>query len=314
LFNESSNPQNIPNNANIYNGTITIYNSDNSDVWWIGTYHSDYNNQISIIKDKGSLSSNTSNLIPNILSNGHCVSSNINLTITPIINNNNLSFKYTIPTIALNNIIGTLNNNDIQDITNFTGDLILTSYTEYNIVNATYGIGIPCGGNITEHITLTKNGNNYTASNVYSIEHSLIPYPIIANIANILQIPDLNLNFDYSVVVTLNNSTITYGSNTTPIWSGSINDWSISCLLKGTKIKTPYGFKNIENLKVGDTIISHRGNEVKIIKTNNWYIKWSNNLDPESRVYVLEKNGKKVYLSEYHKYMISNGEKISKKY
>jgi len=79
-----------------------------------------------------------------------------------------------------------------------------------------------------------------------------------------------------------------------------------ACLLKGTKVRTIQGFKNIENIKVGDFIISQLRVPVKVIKTHNWKIKWSNQMHKASKVYVLENYKSKTFLSSYHKYMVDN--------
>jgi hypothetical protein len=79
-----------------------------------------------------------------------------------------------------------------------------------------------------------------------------------------------------------------------------------ACLLKGTKVRTIQGFKNIENIKVGDFIISHLRVPVRVIKTHNWKVKWSNKMHKASKVYVLENYKSKTFLSSYHKLMVDN--------
>jgi len=89
-----------------------------------------------------------------------------------------------------------------------------------------------------------------------------------------------------------------------------INMNPASCLLKGTKIRTKIislnCHKKIEDIKVGDDIISHLKVPVKVIKTNNWKLKWSENITKENKVYVLENNNTKTFLSAYHRFMQNN--------
>ena len=94
-------------------------------------------------------------------------------------------------------------------------------------------------------------------------------------------------------------------------WLGALSNWTISCLLKGTKVKTPFGYINIENLKVGDIVISHLEIPVKIIKKDSWKHVWSNNICKANRVYVIERNSGNTYLSGYHKYININKKKVT---
>ena len=41
------------------------------------------------------------------------------------------------------------------------------------------------------------------------------------------------------------------------------------CFVKGTKIKTKGGYKNIERIKEGDVVLTHRGRYKKVVKTTN---------------------------------------------
>jgi hypothetical protein len=89
-----------------------------------------------------------------------------------------------------------------------------------------------------------------------------------------------------------------------------INMNPASCLLKGTKVRTKIRslncHKKIEDIKVGDDLISHLKAPVKVIKTNNWKLKWSENISKENKVYVLENNDTKTFLSAYHRFMQNN--------
>jgi len=80
----------------------------------------------------------------------------------------------------------------------------------------------------------------------------------------------------------------------------------LSCLLKGTKVRTIEGYKNIENIKVGDYVISDKRVPKKVIKIHNWNIKWKKNILERNRIYIIENYKTKTYLSAYHKFMKDN--------
>jgi len=66
------------------------------------------------------------------------------------------------------------------------------------------------------------------------------------------------------------------------------NDIIASCLLKGTKLLTPDGYRNIEDLKVGDYIVSNLAENISILKIASWTLNWHNNLEIlDSRIYKI---------------------------
>jgi len=139
--------------------------------------------------------------------------------------------------------------------------------------------------------TNTLNTNTYTdtiSSNIISSPYK--PYPYFNfNGTSLLTFKDT-----YDISANISNGSVH--------WIGATS-WQVSCLLKGTKIRTPRGYKNIETLKVGDIVLSHNKKKVKIIKVHKWDIDWNDNMNSASRVYVLENNKNKSYLSAYHKFM-----------
>jgi hypothetical protein len=83
----------------------------------------------------------------------------------------------------------------------------------------------------------------------------------------------------------------------------------INCLLKGTKVKILGGYKLIEDIKVGDFILSHKGQLVQVVKTVSWDIKWSENATNESNtVYKIPAAilgcDEDTYISAYHQILI----------
>lgn len=93
----------------------------------------------------------------------------------------------------------------------------------------------------------------------------------------------------------------------------SINE-NVFCLLEGTEILTPNGSVLIENLKVGDSVITHTGRIVKIIYTNKTNI--SRFMLNKYTVPVIIKKGyynayKDLYLSPGHAILINDVYKCS---
>jgi hypothetical protein len=62
----------------------------------------------------------------------------------------------------------------------------------------------------------------------------------------------------------------------------------VSCLLKGTYILTPNGYKLIETLKSEDNIITHKGTTEKIIKIKKWTVKWNSLQHLDSKMYKID--------------------------
>jgi hypothetical protein len=85
----------------------------------------------------------------------------------------------------------------------------------------------------------------------------------------------------------------------------------VNCLLKGTKVKTPYGFSLIENIKEGDIVLNQHGYLTKVIKTISWGIKWADiDKDESNKVYKIAagKHGcnETVYISHWHQILINS--------
>lgn len=83
----------------------------------------------------------------------------------------------------------------------------------------------------------------------------------------------------------------------------------INCLLKGTKVKILGGYKLIEDIKVGDFILSHKGKLTQVLKTVSWDIKWSETATNESNtVYKIPVGelgcNENTYISAYHQILI----------
>jgi len=81
------------------------------------------------------------------------------------------------------------------------------------------------------------------------------------------------------------------------------------CLLKGTRVKTPRGYVEIEKIKVGDSIISNLNLSVKVIEVGKWICSKKSE-DLVSKMYKIPagKLGAKedVYLSYYHRILIND--------
>ena len=86
-----------------------------------------------------------------------------------------------------------------------------------------------------------------------------------------------NSAFSPNILVTLATSTTNFGTlNPTGSWNFSVNEATgynvmtvstINCILKGTKILTPDGYRLIEEIKEGDYITTHDDRKKKVIQT-----------------------------------------------
>ncbi len=88
---------------------------------------------------------------------------------------------------------------------------------------------------------------------------------------------------------------------------------AIPCLLTGTKVNTPRGFVNIEDIVVGDTVYNHEMEPVPIVKTHKWDISWGSKHFGET-VYKIAKNTygatDDIYISAHHKILINDYEMV----
>ena len=171
------------------------------------------------------------------------------------------------------------------------------NYTEANLfVKSTYYLRKENDSNIYTVDDIWNLSNLYNDSYYYYKTNYISSSKIYAN----------NIISDFNIYI--GNTMISDHGNldhidTTQLWNGTLSDWTVSCLLKGTKVKVSNGYKNIEDLNEGDYVISHLGNKVKIIKKDSWKIHWTDNIDKSNKVYALKRFGKKTYLSTYHKIM-----------
>jgi hypothetical protein len=81
-----------------------------------------------------------------------------------------------------------------------------------------------------------------------------------------------------------------------------------SCVLAGTKVNTAEGWRNIEDLQVGDFILNQNNEQIEIIKKKSWRIKWGSK-DFANAVYKIQAGFcgtvETLYISAYHKIVIS---------
>jgi len=146
----------------------------------------------------------------------------------------------------------------------------------------------------SEYIELTYLNNRISAKELISNDPIYVrPGNVLVNINWTLYFSDGDLSTD---------PTVPHIS----VLSGTHGYVGLSCLLKGTKVRTINGFKKIEELKVGDYVISHLRKPVRIIKTDSWTVKWKQEISKGNRVYVLENLKTKTFISSYHKFMKNN--------
>jgi len=86
----------------------------------------------------------------------------------------------------------------------------------------------------------------------------------------------------------------------------SNNEPVVPCLLKGTKILTPDGYKAIESLINSDIILNHINRPVPIVKISNRKIKWRENLSDDKKIFKID-GAEPIYLTGYHKVRLEDG-------
>ena len=78
----------------------------------------------------------------------------------------------------------------------------------------------------------------------------------------------------------------------------------LPCLLEGTLVRTPNGFKPIEDFKVGDVILSHCDRVKKVLKVGRWDCRF-NDKTLEQQMYKIPKGSygalRDTFVSHYHK-------------
>jgi hypothetical protein len=80
----------------------------------------------------------------------------------------------------------------------------------------------------------------------------------------------------------------------------------VPCLLKGTQVLTPDGYKSIETLSTSDIILNHDKNPMPIKKISNRKIRWEENLSDDKRIFKIE-GPEPIYLTGYHKVRLDDG-------
>jgi hypothetical protein len=85
------------------------------------------------------------------------------------------------------------------------------------------------------------------------------------------------------------------------------------CLVRGSLILTPRGYKKIETLTEGNVIITHRGKPSAILKVSRQLIKWTNTLPSDKIVFRI--NGKTpIYISAWHKIRQQDGRMVEARF
>jgi len=91
---------------------------------------------------------------------------------------------------------------------------------------------------------------------------------------------------------------------------GTYNGTLLPCLLKGTLVKTPSGWKPIETIREGDKVVAHNRKIVTVIKAGSW----DNTYDGAERaawVYKVPagkmKTNTDLFISCYHRFVLPDG-------
>lgn len=81
-----------------------------------------------------------------------------------------------------------------------------------------------------------------------------------------------------------------------------------SCVLSGTKVNTSEGWRNIEDLVEGETVLNQHDEPVEIVRKKCWRIKWGSK-DFANTVYKIQAGFcgtvETLYISAYHKILIT---------
>lgn len=84
-----------------------------------------------------------------------------------------------------------------------------------------------------------------------------------------------------------------------------IMTWGFPCFVKGTKVLTDKGYKNIEEIEVGDRVLTHTGTFKKVLKTGETYNK---------EIYKVKAQGMfDTYVTGNHPYYVLRSEKYYNK-
>jgi len=96
--------------------------------------------------------------------------------------------------------------------------------------------------------------------------------------ATTIDIRSLSIDVDYTYTLYNSISITVRGSNIPSTSGGSSDGGGIGCLLEGSKVLTPEGFKKIESLKAGDLVIGYENGKIiptKITKTSSHDGEWT---------------------------------------
>jgi len=81
---------------------------------------------------------------------------------------------------------------------------------------------------------------------------------------------------------------------------------TIPCLLKGTRVLTPSGYKNIESLALNDIISNHYNEPIKIRKISKTVVKWTENPTLDKKVFKTP-GYQPTYLTGWHRIRRQDG-------
>ena len=214
------------------------------------------------------------------------------ITMKPELENDLITFNYSIDGIKLVDLFTTLPVEwDDFDSSNISNVFLKVStnigpYIKYDSIDIVSPSGL-----YTEYIELDYKNNIISGKNKMSDDPIFVkPGNVLLDISWTLYVSDGDLATD---------ETVPHVS----VLSGTHSYVGLSCLLKGTKVRAINGFKKIEELKVGDYVISHLRKPVRVIKTDSWTVKWKQEISKGNRVYVLENSKTKTFISSYHKFM-----------
>jgi hypothetical protein len=162
-----------------------------------------------------------------------------------------------------------------------------------SITGTTGTITYPVGSGLTSpsNVTFVSSGSNQLISNTSTPYFGTTGFTVADNTNSL----SYNILQDGSV-----DAATGFGQGTIDFTSESLTN---SCLLKGSKILTEEGYKNIEDIKIGEYVISDKGRKIKVEKIyKNIYEKNSNFMP-----YVIQKNFfsinepfEDVYITKYH--------------
>lgn len=189
-----------------------------------------------------------------------------NFTEPTLVNYNNFDYNNSGPmgnnTTTYKNIIDKLDNTLDLSIENYTGSVFETKGVGSN--NMKYIKVTPESTYFGEYISfdVSYNSGNTDVSNfiVYALEYNGDPTVININ-------EDTSNNTMYYTLDTANNLITIFTKHYTDILLGSENTPEPPpCIIKGTFVLTPSGYKTVETLKDNDYVLTHLGEKVKIVK------------------------------------------------